>query len=56
MKAHEIVEFTIDPKLKREAEAVLKVLGINHSQAVELFYCYIIEHQDIPAEWLDAQE
>jgi len=38
----------IDPALKRQAEAVLKEIGLPHRVALELFYKQIILRRAIP--------
>jgi DNA-damage-inducible protein J len=40
----------IDPQIKKEAEAILKELGLSVSKAFELFYRQIIAHQGLPFE------
>lgn len=38
----------IDPKLKKQANAVLKKLGIKQSQAITMFYTQIAERKGLP--------
>jgi DNA-damage-inducible protein J len=38
----------IDPKLKREAEAVLEQIGLKPRAALELFYKQIVKRRAIP--------
>ena len=38
----------MDPKLKREAERIIKDMGLSISAAHEMFYRQIIVHQGIP--------
>jgi len=40
----------IDPKVKKEAERILKELGLNVSKAYELFYLQIIANNGLPFE------
>jgi DNA-damage-inducible protein J len=40
----------LTPEVKKEAESILKELGISISAAHELFYHQIIAHQGIPFE------
>jgi len=40
----------IDPKIKKEAEAVLKDLGLSVSKSFELYYRQIIAHRGLPFE------
>ena len=43
-----IVKSRIDPELKRQAEAVLKEIGLKPRAALELFYQQIIKRRAIP--------
>jgi addiction module RelB/DinJ family antitoxin len=43
-----IAKSRIDPDLKREAEAVLKEIGLKPRAALELFYKQIIKRRAIP--------
>lgn len=38
----------LTPEIKKEAESILKELGISISSAYEMFYRQIIAHQGIP--------
>jgi len=38
----------MDPKIKREAERIIKDMGLSISAAHEMFYRQIIAHQGIP--------
>ena len=40
----------IDPKVKKEAESILKELGLSVSNAYELFYRQVIANQGLPFE------
>ena len=40
----------IDPKIKTEAEAILKELGLSVSKSFELYYRQIIAHRGLPFE------
>ncbi len=40
----------MDPKIKQEAERIIKDMGLSISAAHELFYRQIIAHQGIPFE------
>lgn len=40
----------IDPQIKKEAEAILKALGLSVSKSFELFYRQIIAHRGLPFE------
>ena len=40
----------IDPQIKKEAEAILKGLGLSVSKSFELFYRQIIAHRGLPFE------
>src|ERR1043165_3597375 len=43
-----IFKSRIDPELKREAEAILKEIGLKPRAALELFYKQIIKRRAIP--------
>jgi addiction module RelB/DinJ family antitoxin len=43
-----VVKCRIDPKLKREAEAVLEEIGLKPRAALELFYTQIVKRRAIP--------
>ena len=38
----------IDPEIKRQAEAILKKLGLSVSNSFELFYRQVIAHRGLP--------
>jgi DNA-damage-inducible protein J len=40
----------IDPRIKKEAEAILNELGLSVSKSVELYYRQIIAHRGLPFE------
>ena len=40
----------IDPQIKKEAEAILKELGLSVSKSFELYYRQIIAHRGLPFE------
>ena len=40
----------IDPQIKKEAEAILKDLGLSVSTSFELYYRQIIAHRGLPFE------
>ncbi len=40
----------IDPKIKKEAEAILNELGLSVSKSFELYYRQIIAHRGLPFE------
>jgi len=40
----------IDPSVKKEAEDILKDLGLNISTSIELFYRQVIAQQGLPFE------
>jgi DNA-damage-inducible protein J len=50
MNKTEIVRARIEPDLKHDAEAILKVIGISSSQAISMFYKQIIFNQGLPFE------
>jgi len=43
-----VLKTRIDPKLKRQAEAVLEEIGLKPRAAVELFYKQIVKRRAIP--------
>jgi addiction module RelB/DinJ family antitoxin len=42
------VRARISPDLKKSAEAVLEKLGLNNSQAINIFYSQIVLHKGFP--------
>lgn len=43
------------PQLKKEAEEILNKLGINPTEAINVFYTQIVIHKGIPFNiWLEA--
>ena len=40
----------IDPQIKKEAEAILKELGLSVSKSFELYYRQNIAHRELPFE------
>jgi DNA-damage-inducible protein J len=40
----------IDPEVKREAEAILKEIGLSVSNSVELFYRQVVAQRALPFE------
>lgn len=40
----------IDPQIKKEAESILKSLGLNISTSIELFYRQVIAQKGLPFE------
>jgi len=50
MSKSAMIRARIDPKLKKQAEEVLKSLGLNASEAISLFYSQIRYKQGIPFE------
>ena len=40
----------IEPEVKREAESILKELGLSISNSVELFYRQVVAHRGLPFE------
>ena len=40
----------IDPEIKKEAETILKELGLSVSKSFELYYRQIIAHRGLPFE------
>ena len=45
-----VVQARMEPELKQEAEAILKELGLNTSEAIKIFFRQIRLHQGIPFE------
>ena len=44
-----------NPELKKKAEIILEKLGLNPSEAINLFYTQIVLHKAIPFNiWLEA--
>lgn len=50
MKKTGTVRAMIDPKKKNNVERILKRLGINHSEAINIFYSLIEEYNGFPFE------
>ena len=50
MKKTGTVRAMIDPKKKSNVERILKRLGINHSEAINIFYSLIEEYNGFPFE------
>lgn len=50
MTKTETIRARVEPELKREAEAVLKSLGLNASEAITLFYRQIALRRGLPFE------
>ena len=50
MAKSETIRARVEPELKREAEAVLKALGLNASEAITLFYRQVALRQGLPFE------
>ena len=45
------------PELKKKAEEILLKLGLNPTEAIQLFYTQIVLHKAIPFNiWLEAGE
>jgi DNA-damage-inducible protein J len=40
----------IEPEVKKEAESILKELGLSISNSVELFYRQVVAHRGLPFE------
>ncbi len=40
----------LDPEVKKQAESILKELGLSVSKSFELFYRQVIAHQGLPFE------
>lgn len=52
MKTHktEVVRARIEPHLKEDAECILAQLGINSSDAINMFFKMIVLHHGLPFE------
>jgi DNA-damage-inducible protein J len=50
MAKSETIRARVEPELKREAEAVLKALGLNASVAITLFYRQVALRRGLPFE------
>jgi DNA-damage-inducible protein J len=50
MAKTEMIRARVEPDLKREAEAVLKALGLNASEAITLFYRQVALRRGLPFE------
>jgi DNA-damage-inducible protein J len=50
MAKTETIRARVEPELKREAEAVLKALGLNASEAITLFYRQVALSRGLPFE------
>jgi DNA-damage-inducible protein J len=50
MAKSETIRVRVEPELKREAEAVLKALGLNASEAITLFYRQVALRRGLPFE------
>jgi DNA-damage-inducible protein J len=50
MATTETICARVEPELKREAEAVLKALGLNASEAITLFYRQVALRRGLPFE------
>jgi DNA-damage-inducible protein J len=50
MAKTETIRARIEPELKRQAEAVLKALGLNASEAITLFYRQVALRRGLPFE------
>ena len=48
MKKTATITVRLDPQVKKNAEAVLKALGLTTSQAVNLFFTQVSLHKGIP--------
>ncbi len=48
MKKTTTVRATIDPERKRKAGEILARLGLNHSEAINIFYSLIVENDGLP--------
>ena len=48
MSKTETIRARVEPELKQEAEAVLKALGLNASEAITLFYRQIALRRGLP--------
>ena len=50
MSKSETIRARVDPGLKQEAEAVLKALGLNASEAITMFYRQVALRRALPFE------
>jgi DNA-damage-inducible protein J len=50
MAKTETIRARVEPELKQEAEAVLKALGLNASEAITLFYQQVALRRGLPFE------
>lgn len=50
MAKTETIRARVEPELKREAEGVLKSLGLNASEAITLFYRQVALRRGLPFE------
>ena len=50
MAKTETIRARVEPELKREAEAVLRALGLNASEAITLFYRQVALRRGLPFE------
>jgi DNA-damage-inducible protein J len=50
MAKTDTIRARVEPELKREAESVLKALGLNASEAITLFYRQVALRQGLPFE------
>jgi DNA-damage-inducible protein J len=44
------VQARMEPKLKKEVDAILASLGINATTAIKLFYSQVVRYRGIPLE------
>jgi addiction module RelB/DinJ family antitoxin len=50
MKKSTTVRAVIDPITKQKAGEILASLGMNHSEAINIFYSLMVEHNGLPFE------
>jgi DNA-damage-inducible protein J len=50
MHKEAIVNARIEPKLKKEAEAIFDKVGLNSAEAIRLFYRQVCLHKGLPFE------
>jgi len=50
MSKTETIRARVEPELKQEAEAVLKALGLNASEAITIFYRQVALRRALPFE------
>jgi DNA-damage-inducible protein J len=50
MSKTETIRARVEPELKQEAEAVLKALGLNASEAITIFYRQVALQRGLPFE------